>query len=58
MKPSHLTTPRTLNECTFVPGYGRDTRPRYSLADRAVMWASLIAAIACAVIVIFVPEAK
>lgn len=21
MKPSHLQTPRTLNECTFTPGY-------------------------------------
>lgn len=21
MKPSHLTTPRTLNECHFTPGY-------------------------------------
>ncbi len=21
MKPSHLTTPRTLNECNFTPGY-------------------------------------
>lgn len=58
MKPSHTQTPRTLNECHFTPGYGRDTTPRYSTADRAVMWASLIAAIACALIVVFVPEVR
>ncbi len=56
MKPSHLTTPRTLADSTFTTGYRTAEQPRYSVADRAVMWASLIAAIACALIVAFVPQ--
>ena len=58
MKPSNLTTPRTLAETTFTTGYATASRPHYSMADRAVMWASLIAAVACILIVIFVPEVK
>ena len=59
MKPSHLVTPRTLNECNFVPGYGRATpEPRYSTGDKAVMWASAIAAIVCILVVAFAPEVR
>lgn len=28
MKPSHLTTPRTLNECVFMTGYRCASMPR------------------------------
>lgn len=32
MKPSHLTTPRTLNECHWTPGY-RCVSSRESVVD-------------------------
>ena len=57
MKPSHLTTPRTMNECVWTPGYG-SAQPRMSAADKAVMWASLVAFIAVVLVVAFVPPMK
>lgn len=56
MKPSHITTPRTLAETTFTTGYRCADEPRYSAGDKAVMWASAIAAVACAMIVFLVPQ--
>lgn len=34
MKPSHITTPRTLAECTFIQGYS-SVQP---MAYRAAKW--------------------
>lgn len=34
MKPSNLTTPRTLNECHFTPGYTSEGPQRESLPER------------------------
>lgn len=34
MKQSHLTTPRTLSECHFTPGYTSHGPQSESLADR------------------------
>ena len=34
MKQSNLTTPRTLNECHFTPGYTSEGPQRESLRDR------------------------
>ena len=59
MKPSHLVTPRTMNEGIWTPGYGRATpEQRYSTADRAVMWACLFAFIALVLVVAFAPEVR
>jgi hypothetical protein len=33
MKQSHLTTPRTLNECHFTPGYTSEGPKRETLAE-------------------------
>ena len=34
MKQSHLTTPRTLNECQFTPGYTSEGPQRETPAER------------------------
>ncbi|CAB4136588.1 hypothetical protein UFOVP312_22 [uncultured Caudovirales phage] len=34
MKQSHLTTPRTLSECHFTPGYTSHGPQNESMADR------------------------
>jgi hypothetical protein len=34
MKQSHLTTPRTLNECHFTPGYTSAGPQRETIAER------------------------
>lgn len=34
MKQSHLTTPRTLNECHFTPGYTSQGPQRETTAER------------------------
>lgn len=56
MKPSHITTPRTLAETTFSTGYASAQPDRSSFADRAVMWACGFAAIGVVLVVLFVPE--
>lgn len=61
MKPSHYTTPRTMEDATFQPwgqAIHHDGRHRYSRADRAVLWASAIGFVFVALIVAFVPEVK
>ena len=47
MKPSHLTTPRTLAECQFTTGYqSADTRSRsYPLAWWGALWLCAIVAV-------------
>lgn len=53
MKPSHLTTPRTMSECTFTTGYTSVYRPtKYEWQDHLVFWSS--AAAGAAMLVIFV----
>ena len=44
MKPSHLTTPRTLNECTFTPGYTTGT-PRSEFSAICESLVTLVGAI-------------
>jgi hypothetical protein len=39
MKPSHLTTPRTFAECTFVQGY-----TSHHLSDRPSLFAFIVQA--------------
>lgn len=57
MKPSHLVTPRTMNEGVWTPGYGfAKEEPRYCLADRVVMWTCAFAAVCVVLIVLFTPE--
>ena len=34
MKQSHLTTPRTLNECHFTPGYTSEGQRRETVSER------------------------
>lgn len=34
MKQSNLTTPRTLNECHFTPGYTSEGPQRETMAER------------------------
>lgn len=34
MKPSHMQTPRTLNECHFTPGYTSHGTQREPLMER------------------------
>lgn len=34
MKQSHLTTPRTLNECHFTPGYTSEGPRRETVSER------------------------
>lgn len=43
MKPSHLTTPRTLADCTFTYGY----TSVHPMAHRNSRWASIGYAAAC-----------
>ena len=58
-KPSHLTTPRNLADCTFTVGYDVIQRAeRMHRADRIVLWGCTLAAIALVLIMLFVPEAK
>lgn len=57
MKPSHLQTPRTMNECVWTPGYTTAKPPR-DPADRLVIWACLTAVIATVIIYIVFPEAR
>lgn len=45
MKQSHLTTPRTLSDCSFTVGYTSEPAARHDSADRVVMYASAIAAV-------------
>lgn len=53
MKPSNITTPRTLAETTFTTGYtsGELDRP-FDWQDRVVMIACAVAAVAVAVIMV------
>lgn len=55
MKPSHFTTPRTMEDATFQPWgqaiHGSDKRP-FDKQDVQVMWACAIAAVATVVIVL------
>ena len=44
MKPSHLTTPRTLAETTFVTGYTSGQFKRMDKEDRIVLTGSAIVA--------------
>ncbi len=38
MKPSHLTTPRTLSNCTFTVGYSvAEPRQRYTPAPAVII---------------------
>jgi len=39
MKPSHLQTPRTLNECHFTPGYTSQSSHREPLWERVAGYA-------------------
>lgn len=39
MKPSHLTTPRTLNECHWTPGYTSSGPQRISIRDHIAGYA-------------------
>jgi hypothetical protein len=51
MKQSHLTTPRTLSDCTFTTGYSSYRPSRYEWQDHLVVWASAGALAALSVIV-------
>lgn len=39
MKPSHITTPRQLNECTFTSGYTTQPAGRQETGYGLVWWA-------------------
>lgn len=52
MKPSHITTPRTMAECTFTVGYTSGQPQQYDREDRIVMWAALVVSIALAAILV------
>ena len=52
MKPSHLQTPRTLAETTFVTGYSSHGPRPYDREDRIVLWACTAAALALAVLAV------
>lgn len=53
MKPSHLSTPRTMSECTFTTGYTSAYRPtEYQWQDRLVIWAGAAAMAALAVVIV------
>ncbi len=41
MKPSHLKTPRTMNECTFTPGYQSADFDD----DRITVWGHVLATV-------------
>ena len=59
MKPSHLITPRTMNEGIWTPGYTRAQPPqRYSKADRLVLWGCSIASVCLVFILVLFPEAR
>ncbi len=46
MKPSHLTTPRTLADCTFVVGYSiAEPRRNYRLAPEIIILACILGAL-------------
>ena len=56
MKPSHLQTPRTLADTTFVTGYYSanfkpKTQPKMDWQDRLVIWAGSIIGFALLVMV-------
>lgn len=57
MKPSHLTTPRTLADCTFTYGYA-SVRPMAYRVPRWEVWAgyALAAAIGVGLAVLLVVE--
>lgn len=57
MKPSHLQTPRTRNECVWMSGYQSGPSAR-DYTDRIVLWACLGACIAVALVFMFFPEAR
>jgi len=48
MKPSHLTTPRTLAECQFTTGYqsAEVARRDYPLLFWILLWVCAVAALA------------
>lgn len=51
-KPSNITTPRTLADCTFTVGYtSRPAATRMDWQDRLVIWASSIAGFALLVLI-------
>lgn len=50
MKPSHLTTPRTLAETTFVTGYTSGQFRRMDKEDQIVLWASTAVTLVLAVL--------
>ncbi len=43
MKQSHLTTPRTLNECHFTPGYTSEGPHRETALERIAGYALAVA---------------
>lgn len=45
MKPSNLSTPRTMADCTFTVGYSSGPQ-RMDREDRIVVWGSAIVAAA------------
>lgn len=45
MKPSHITTPRTLADCTFTTGYPSARRERLIAFGEAVAGIAVFAAI-------------
>jgi len=46
MKPSHLTTPRTLSDCTFTVGYSiAKPRRNYRLAPEIIILVFMLGAL-------------
>ena len=58
MKPSHLSTPRTLSECRFDVGYPlADPHRGHDPADHIVFWGCFVAATVAVLVMVFVPGA-
>lgn len=53
MKPSHMQTPRTLNECHFTPGYrcGQDHEPAWERVAGYVLAVVIGCGLAAALVV-------
>lgn len=57
-KPSHLSTPRTLADTTFVTGYtDKPVATAHDPADNIIFWGCFVAAVAFVAIMVFVPGA-
>lgn len=55
MKPSHIKTPRTMDECKFTEAYV-SAEPRLTFGDVLVAWVCAFGAVATVLMLILVPE--